>query len=213
VAFTIPRPFLYDRGYMKTEIEVKFCDIDIDATREILARAGAVCEQPMRLMRRVIIETDQLAQRHAFIRVRDEGYRTTLTYKQFDEASLTGAKEIEVTVSDYDSMVALLAQVDLLHKSFQESRRETWRLDEVEVVIDEWPHLNPFIEIEGNSEEAVKDAAKKLGFDWSEAVFGSVTEAYQHQYPNGNAREVVNVPRIAFDEPLSPIITGADHGS
>ena len=199
---------------MKTEIEVKFCDIDIDAMREILARAGAICEQPMRLMRRVIIETDKLAERGAFIRVRDEGHRTTLTYKQFDEASLTGAKEIEVTVSDYESTVALLEQVDLLHKSFQESRRETWQLGAVEVVIDEWPHLNPFIEIEGNSEAEVKDVAKKLGFDWNDAVFGSVTEAYRHQYPNGNSKEVVNVARIAFDEPLPVLITGVEpHGS
>lgn len=200
---------------MKTEIEVKFCDIDLDATREILARAGAVCEQPMRLMRRIIIETETLAQRHGFVRVRDEGDRTTLTYKQFDEASLTGAKEIEVTVSDFDATVALLEQVDLVHKSFQESRRETWKLGDVEVVIDEWPHLNVYIEIEGASEEGVKRAAEKLGFDWDDAVFGSVTEVYQHQYPNGNARELVNMPRIAFDEPLPAVISGigVSHGT
>ncbi len=193
---------------MKTEIEVKFCDIDIDATREILARAGAICEQPMRLMRRVIIETDQLAEHNAFVRVRDEGDRTTLTYKQFDEASLTGAKEIEVTVSDFDATVALLEQVDLIHKSFQESRRETWSFGDVEVVIDEWPHLNMYVEIEGVSEESVKQAAKKLGFDWSDAVFGSVTEVYQHQYPDGSSRELVNMPLIAFSEPLPAIISG-----
>ena len=195
---------------MKTEIEVKFCEIDVDATREILARAGAVCEQPMRLMRRVIIETDQLAEHNAFVRVRDEGDRTTLTYKQFDETSLTGAKEIEVTVSDFDATVVLLEQVDLIHKSFQESRRETWSFDDVEVVIDEWPHLNMYIEIEGASEVSVKRAAKKLGFDWSDAVFGSVTEVYQHQYPEGSSRELVNMPRITFDEPLPEIISGME---
>lgn len=193
---------------MKTEIEVKFCDIDIDAMREILARAGAVCEQPMRLMRRVIIETDKLAEHNAFVRVRDEGDRATLTYKQFDEASLTGAKEIEVTVSDFDATVALLGQVDLIHKSFQESRRETWKLGDVEVVIDEWPHLNAYIEIEGESEESVKRAAEALGFAWSNAIFGSVTEVYQHQYPDGQSRELVNMPRISFDEPLPAIISG-----
>lgn len=200
---------------MKTEIEVKFCDIDLDGTREILARAGAVCEQPMRLMRRIIIETETLARRHGFVRVRDEGNRTTLTYKQFDEASLTGAREIEVTVSDFDATVALLEQVDLVHKSFQESRRETWKLGDVEVVIDEWPHLNAYIEIEGESEEGVKRAAEKLGFGWADAVFGSVTEVYQHQYPNGSARELVNMPRIAFDEPLPEVISGigTSHGT
>jgi len=174
-----------------------------------------VCEQPLRLMRRVIIETDQLANRHAFVRVRHEGYRTTLTYKQFDEASLTGAKEIEVTVSDFDATVALLEQVDLVHKSFQESRRETWKLGDVEVVIDEWPHLNAYIEIEGGSEASVKKAAETLGFVWSDAIFGSVTEVYQHQYPNGQSRELVNMSRISFDEPLPAIISGVgvSHGA
>jgi len=195
---------------MKTEIEVKFCDVDVDATRELLARAGAICEQPMRLMRRVIIETEQLAARNAFVRVRDEGDRTTLTYKQFDETSLTGAKEIEVTVSEFDATVALLEQVDLVHKSFQESRRETWKMGDVEVVIDEWPHLDPYVEIEGGSEEAVKQAAATLGFTWDEALFGSVTEVYQHQYPKGNARELINMPRISFDEPLPAVIRGED---
>lgn len=195
---------------MKTEIEVKFCDVDVDATRELLARAGAVCEQPMRLMRRVIIETEQLAARNAFVRVRDEGDRTTLTYKQFDETSLTGAKEIEVTVSEFDATVALLEQVDLVHKSFQESRRETWKMGDVEVVIDEWPHLDPYVEIEGGSEEAVKQAAATLGFTWDEALFGSVTEVYQHQYPKGNARELINMPRISFGEPLPAVIRGED---
>lgn len=199
---------------MKTEIEVKFCDIDVDATREILARAGAICEQPMRLMRRVIIETETLATRNAFVRVRDEGYRTTLTYKQFDEASLTGAKEIEVTVSDFDATVALLEQVDLVHKSFQESRRETWKLGDVEVVIDEWPHLRPYVEIEGMSETSVKQAAKTLEFAWDDAIFGSVTEVYQHQYPRGNARELVNMSRISFDQPLPAVIRGVEaHGA
>lgn len=195
---------------MKTEIEVKFCDVDVDATRELLARAGAICEQPMRLMRRVIIETEQLAARNAFVRVRDEGDRTTLTYKQFDETSLTGAKEIEVTVSEFDATVALLEQVDLVHKSFQESRRETWKMGDVEVVIDEWPHLDPYVEIEGGSEEAVKQAAATLGFTWDEALFGSVTEVYQHQYPKGNARELINMPRISFGEPLPAVIRGED---
>ena len=193
---------------MQTEIEVKFCDVDVDALREILARAGAVCEQPMRLMKRVIIEPEALARRDAFIRVRDEGHRTTLTYKQFDETSLTGAKEIEVTVSDFDATVALLGQVGLTHKSFQESRRETWKLGLVEVVIDEWPHLNPYIEIEGTSEDLVKQVAHTLGFEWSDAVFGSVTEVYQHQYPQGNARELINIPHLAFDQPLPVVISG-----
>ena len=65
-------------------------------------------------MRRVAIENDFMrTDKDAFLRVRDEGDKVTLTYKQFDSLSVDGAKEIEVEVSDYDKTVAILAQAGL----------------------------------------------------------------------------------------------------
>jgi adenylate cyclase class 2 len=193
---------------MKTEIEVKFLNVDFLVLRKRLEELGAHCEMPMRAMRRSIIETEELRAKNAFVRVRDEGDKITLTYKQFDEDSLTGAKEIETVVSDFDTTVSLLAAAGLPQKSFQESRRETWRLDMVEVVLDEWPWLNPYIEIEGSSEEGVMKVAEQLGFDWDQAVFGKVTSAYQAQYPKGNADKLVTIPTVAFDAPVPEVISG-----
>lgn len=193
---------------MKTEIEVKFLNVDFDQLRQKLTSIGAVRLQPMRLMRRSIIETPELEAKNAFLRVRDEGDKVTLTYKQIDEDSLTGAKEIEVTASSFDDTVALLAQAGLPQKSFQESRRETWQWGDIEVVLDEWPWLDPYIEIEGESETQVKEAAVRLGFDWSTAVFGRVTSAYQVQYPTGDADKLVTIPKVAFSEPVPIIISG-----
>lgn len=193
---------------MKTEIEAKFLNVDFDGIRQRLEERGAVCTQSMRLMRRVIIETEALEAKNGFVRVRDEGDKVTLTYKQVDEDSLTGAKEIEVVVSDFDQTVALLSQAGLPQTSFQESRRETWKIGDIEVVLDEWPWLNPYIEIEGMSEEAVKQVASELGFDWSAAVFGRVTSAYQAQYPKGDADKLVTIPRVAFGDPVPEIISG-----
>ena len=193
---------------MKTEIEVKFLDVDFDELRAKLTVLGAAREQPMRLMRRAIIESPQLVAKGGFIRIRDEGDKVTLTYKQFHENSLTGAQEIEVTVSNFEDTIAIFDQVDLSHKALQESKRETWRLDDVEIALDEWPWLNPYIEIEGYNEQHVKDAATRLGFDWENAVFGSVTEAYQQQYPSGDASQLVNIPEVRFDSPVPGIISG-----
>ncbi|HET6746648.1 MAG TPA: class IV adenylate cyclase [Candidatus Saccharimonadales bacterium] len=194
---------------MKTETEVKFLNVNFDELRERLKAAGATLEQPMRLMRRVIIEPPELEAKDAFIRVRDEGDKVTLTYKQFhDHTAISGVEELEVTVSDFDGMVEILRLAGLTHKSFQESRRETWRLGDVEVVLDEWPWLDPYIEIEGPNEHEVKRIADLLGFEWEQAVFGSTTAAYQHQYPDGEARQLVNIPRIVFGEPVPDIISG-----
>jgi len=193
---------------MKTEIEVKFLDVNFNLMREKLKQLGAICEQPMRLMRRAIIETPELETKDAFLRIRDEGDKVTLTYKQFHETSLTGAKEIEVTVSNFEDTIALLDQAGLTHKSFQETKRETWRLDDVEVVLDEWPWLKPYVEVEGPSEVAVREVAAQLGFDWNNAVFGSATAAYQIQYPKGNAHKLVTIPVVAFDQPVPDVISG-----
>lgn len=192
---------------MNTEIEVKFLNVNFDDLRVKLHELGAMCTQPMRNMRRAIFATDAMdQQRNAYIRVRDEGHRTTVTYKQFDELSLTGAKEIETTVDDFEAMVAIMQKTGMNQRAYQESRRETWVLDGTEVVLDEWPWLNPFIEIEGHSEEAVQKTATLLGFNWNDAVFGAVTQAYEAQYPNTDAAEVIMLEEIKFGQPLPKIL-------
>jgi adenylate cyclase class 2 len=163
---------------MKTEIEVKFVDVDIDEIRSRLQAIGAECAQPMRAMRRQVFYLVDRS-KDAYVRVRDEGDKVTMTYKQFEEAGLHGAKEIEVVVSDFADAIDIISQSGLEQKSYQETRRETWHIGTTEVVIDEWPWLRPFIEIEGQSEADVREVAAKLQFDWNDAVFGAVTAAYR----------------------------------
>lgn len=198
---------------MKTEIEVKFLNIDIDEMREQLRRAGAVLEQPMRLMRRALIETKAMRSREGYIRIRDEGDKVTLTYKQFTENSLTGAKEHELVVDDFDTAIAIFAEADLHYHTFQESKRETWKYNDTEVVIDEWPWIKPYIEIEGDSEEAVKTASSELGFDWDNAVFGSVDVIYNQVYSNMSIRGVIDVKEVRFNDSVPKEFLGKSDGS
>jgi len=190
---------------MNTEIEVKFVDINVDETREKLKSAGAELKQPMRNMKRAIIDypDERLQQENSYIRVRDEGDRVTVTFKQFDSLSLDGAKELETTVGDFNAVVKIFIATGLEVRSYQETRRETWRLNGVEVVIDEWPWLNPYIEIEADSEEAVRSVAALLGYDWSNAVFGDVMVAYRQQYPHlTEDRTVGQIKSVKFGDPL-----------
>lgn len=193
---------------MQSEIEVKFLDVNFDMVREKLEELGAVCEQPMRMMRRVAIENDFMRTgKDAFLRVRDEGHRVTMTYKQFDELSVDGAKEIEVVVSDFQATVNLLEQAGLKAHTFQETRRETWRLGDVEVMLDEWPWLKPYIEIEGESEHALQEMAVKLGFDWKDAVFGDVMAAYRAEYPHLTIKDTVaRIEVVRFGDPLPDLL-------
>ncbi|MDB5161960.1 MAG: hypothetical protein JWM52_468 [Candidatus Saccharibacteria bacterium] len=189
---------------MKTEIEAKFLNVDFDEVRERLKAAGAECEQPMRLMRRVVIEPSFIkdAGRDAFIRIRDEGDKVTITFKEFKNLSLTGASEREVIVSDFDEAVEIFKAGGLDYRSYQESKRETWKLDDVEIVLDEWPWINHYIEIEGPTEKHVEETAEKLGFNWSDAIFGSADVIYRLEFPNLEKRGVIDVKEVRFGDPV-----------
>lgn len=188
---------------MNTEIEVKFVNINHDDIRDRLKLIGAKLEQPMRLMQRVTIDSSEMRSKNAFLRVRNQGDKITLTYKQFDELSISGAKEIEIIVNNFDETIKLLAAAGLPHGSFQETKRETWKLGSTEIVLDIWPWLHPYIEIEGQSEHEVKSVASLLNLDWSEAVFGDVMEAYRIQYPNIGADDTVGkIAEVKFGHPL-----------
>ena len=196
---------------MKTEIEVKFVNIDIDALRQKLNDVGAVLEQPMRLMRRVLIEQPEHEAKHSFIRIRDEGDKTTLCFKRRDHSdskAIDDTKEIEVGVSDFDTTVEIFRQAGWPPKTYQETRRETWRLTDTEVVIDEWPWIPPQVEIEGTDEQAVRTVAEQLGFDWNEARLGHIDHIYQEYYTFAPGfRGVIDLPEVRFDDALPTQMT------
>lgn len=196
---------------MKTEIEVKFLNVDHDEIRQKLKDAGGKLVTPMRDMRRALFETPEMRERNGFYRLRDEGNKITLTYKEFDSwigGAIDGAKEIEIEVSDFDATVALLAQNNLEPITYQESRREAWDLNGCEVVLDEWPWIPTYIEIEGESEQLVRDTAALLSFDWADAVFGNVDTIYDREYPNMTERGVIDVPEARFGDPVPKMFLG-----
>lgn len=190
---------------MQAEIEAKFVDVDIDDIRVKLERLGATLEQPMRDMRRALIEEEQHAAENSFIRIRDEGDKVTLCFKRRQakegEDTLHSTHELETTVGDFDTTIAIFAEAGWSYITYQESRRETWRYGDVEVVIDEWPWLKPFIEIEADSEDKVRRVAAELGFDWDVAEFGSVDAIYKRDFPDMTVRGIIDIKEARFSDP------------
>lgn len=180
---------------MRNEIEAQFLDINKDEIREKLKSIGATLVKPEILMKRVVFYTGE----HSFARVRDEGDKIVMTYKNVeDDNSILGTKEVNVTVENYDDAILFLRGCGLNIKAKQETLREIWKFDDIEICIDTWPWIPTFIEIEGPSEEKVWNVANLLGFDKTQAKFGSVDTTYQHYY--GIDPDVVNLhcPEISF---------------
>ncbi|MEK9171999.1 MAG: CYTH domain-containing protein [Patescibacteria group bacterium] len=166
---------------MNTEIEAKFTNIDSKNIREHLVNLGAELKQPARLMRRQNYDypDGRLKKIGGWIRLRDEINKITLAYKQLNDRTIHGTKEISVIVEDFDQTANFLEAIGLKMKSYQETKRESWLLDETEVEIDTWPWIPSFVEIEGKDEKTIRSVAESLEFDWKDAKYGSVENIYQ----------------------------------
>lgn len=189
---------------MKDEIEVKFPNVDHAKMRKKLTELGATCVVPMRTM---IRSTFDFPESHpdygksAFVRVRDEGDKITLTYKNF--LSKKDVKEIELKVDNFPATVEFCEAIGLTKTSYQESNRETWVYQDCEIVLDEWPWLKPFIEVEAPSAEKMQELSEKLGFNFSDGVYGDVTDVYRTQYPHiPDPAQIGILPVIKFGDPL-----------
>lgn len=181
---------------MNLEIEATFIEINKEDLRTKIKSLGGKLLQPEMLMRRVIFD---LPGGNRFARVRDEGNKVVMTYKCHHDNSLLGTEEINVEVNDYDSAIAFLKVVGLKAKAVQETLREEWELDGVELDIDTWPWLPTYVEIEGPSAEAVESVIQKLGFDMKDAHYGSVDEIYKLYYDVTNA-DINYCPEIKFTD-------------
>jgi len=193
---------------MPLEIEAKFLNVDINDIRSKLQAAGGKLEHPMRIMRREHFDYPDERYQHASggtnerLRIRDEGDKVTATYKRSSPDS-TYDVDITITVDSYESTKQLLTAIGLQSFNYQETKRETWMLDDTEVVIDEWPWAAPYVEIEGKSEEDVKAVAAKLGFEWTSAQYGSADTVYAAQYPKWATGDSIGfVPVVKFNTPL-----------
>ena len=187
---------------MDVEWEVKFLNVDKSELRKKLKTSGAKLAKPERLYKRAVFF---LPKGHeiggGWLRVRDEGDKITMSLKVVANGKVDEQKEVMVVVDNYDKTRQLLSEIGCVEKAYQETKREIWQLEDVEITIDEWPYLEPYVEIEGSSEKVIKKVSGILGFDYSKAVFGSADQVISKKY--GVPEDAVNneIPRIVFGEP------------
>ncbi len=184
---------------MKIEYEATFLDVDKSEIREKLKKVGAVLIRSEYLQKRIPFDLPKgKRSKGKWLRVRDEGNQITLSLKEVDGERIESQKEICLVVNNFEDAVNILKLIGCEPKSYQENKREFWKLDNVEITIDTWPFLEPFVEVEGQSEEEVKKVSEKIGFDYSKALFCSTTTIYKMKY-NISDDKVNSIKKIVFD--------------
>jgi adenylate cyclase class 2 len=193
---------------MKTEFEATFSNINKEKMKEILTNNGGILIKKEYLQKRFVFH---LPTGHevagGWLRVRDESDKITLSLKVVqNNKTIEDQKEIELKVDNFVNACELLETIGCIKKAYQENLREKWEIDGIEITIDEWPYLEPYVEVEGNSEESVKEVSKKLGFEYSTAYFGSVDGMYAKKYGLTEDRINNKTPEILFNMSKNPFL-------
>lgn len=189
---------------MVKEIEAKFFIDSKDDIRKKLSNIDLKLINEEHLMKRKCFHCNDKKEERIYIRVRDEGKKITMTYKEIKGKGINDIEEIEIEVNNFENACELITKTNYSQVAYQENMREVWRNEEVEIVIDTWPFLQSYIEIEAKNEEIVKKYAKLLNFDFEkEAYFGAVGVLYEKQYSIPE-KIINNLPLFIFnDEELS----------
>lgn len=190
---------------MEKEIEAKFLNVNHVLIRKRLKQLGAKCKYLSTLMHRTVYDYPDrsLQDRRAWVRLREElDGSIELMLKQVKDDVLGETYEQALKVDNYESTKKFLTSIGLEIKGEQESKRELWEYNGVEIMLDEWPWVPQFIEIEGPSEDRVKQLSSQLDLNWEDACFGGVTPVYAMHYGiDPRAFEALELS-MKFSEPV-----------
>ena len=179
--------------------------INKEEMRKKLNQVGAKLAKKETLMKRAVFyPPEHINKNKGYLRVRDEGVgKVTMTLKiQIDGAGIETERESEIEIkSSYEEGVKFLKNLGYKQKARQESLREIWEINNVEIMIDTWPFTETYVEIEGKSEQEVREVAEKLGFDWNKARFGaSMAPIIEEKYGISQVEINNEIPEILFGD-------------
>ncbi|HTP01593.1 MAG TPA: class IV adenylate cyclase [Anaerolineales bacterium] len=165
---------------MGREVEAKFYVRRLEDIKRRLEAAGAVLVKPRVLEVNLRFDTHEGALRQAgrVLRLRQDA-KVRLTYKDLGRVQdgALSRRELEFDVSNLDAAREFLEALGYEVSFIYEKYRTTYRLDDLEIDVDEMPYGN-FVEIEGSG-SPIQPTAEKLGLKWSSAIQSSYSQLFE----------------------------------
>ncbi|MFC2702246.1 MAG: class IV adenylate cyclase [Candidatus Nanosyncoccus sp.] len=163
---------------MAIEIEGRILNIDPEETKAKLLAIGA---KPLGFynFRRYVFDP-AVGAPHRWLRLRTDGDKTTLTFKELTNDSFTGTEEWEIEVSDFETTLLILEKTGIKYRSYQENTRDEYEYQGTKLSIDHWPKLGYLLEIEVEKEDDIREIADRLGFKPQDVVSTDYSELYRN---------------------------------
>ena len=106
---------------MKTEFEVRFLEINVKGIEDKLNALGAKEIGNWKQKRNTY---DLIPKKeNSWLRLRNNGEKTTLTVKEILTDKIDGTKELEIEVNDFDETALILRKIGLQERNYQENKR------------------------------------------------------------------------------------------
>lgn len=179
---------------MKIEKEMRFLEINKDQIVQKLIGLGAECVFSDARQCRYVYDFNPVDP-NKWIRLRTNGHETTLTIKQVVSQEIDGTKEWEIQVSDFDETYEMLAMMGYTPRAKQENIRSRFLLDGVEIDIDKWPGIPPYVELECDDLESIGKVVEKLGLSRYQSTTQDVSSIYENVY----GINVMKIKNLAFE--------------
>ena len=165
---------------------MKYLDIDPQGVQSRLADLGAVKTSDGLIRQKVYDYPDsRLNKEGAWVRIRDHRGKVTLAFKkrlgirEGKKGNDKGMEEVEVEVSDFEKTAMIFEGIGMKLKFYREKRRETYETDGVEIAIDYWPLIPPYLEIEGHGWKELNNMARDLGLNPAKKKIISAMQVFE----------------------------------
>lgn len=121
-----------------------------------------------------------------WIRLRQTGKKTTITIKHILNGALPQNNydgfqpvlETEIPVPSIEEGNTLLESLGYAYRNYQEKRRVSYEYKGVEIDIDSWPHIPPYMEIEHDNVQEIDNIITELGLEEHEIVSCNTSDVY-----------------------------------
>jgi len=164
---------------MPLEIEVKFLLINPDSVRSQIDSMN-VDSSKIAFEKNVRFEdkNNSLYAQQSLLRLRQSD-KITLTYKSMPEENHSEFKilnELEVNISDFDTMCKILECIGFYPVQIYEKQRETIHIKNVMLCFDKMPY-GFFLELEGERAE-IRAMAQRLNIEWHQRIILNYIEIF-----------------------------------
>lgn len=120
-----------------------------------------------------------------WIRLRKTGDNTTITIKRIvngnGEYKIDAVSELEIPIPSLEYGKEFLEDLGYFYKRHQSKMRIAYDYKNTEIVIDKWPKISPYIEIEGPTLDEIMEVVYLLGYKDSDVKIVNTDTVYLEQ--------------------------------